>query len=206
MSNTWENFLVENRVTVNTAACQDTSSSSELDEFELTTGITLPQDYRDFRRFLGTGEFMEKPCEEGDFGHCNLRIEKPNKVYSDQIILILSQDLDYQIEIGEFRDHPEESFVVSLLKSSFLLAGNSKGHFFVWHLNSWTEADESYDIYLIPPNDSPLNCYLVGRSFSEFIKDFGIGKKRYSKLPKRLKPRTYKSPVFFTYLPISASE
>jgi hypothetical protein len=196
MSEKWQQFLTENRVTVNREYGQDLRSAIELAEFENQEGIMLPEDYKSFCNFLGSGAFTK---ELGS--HCNLRIRCPDIEYSNEMLASLKISLNYEVESGVI-SNPEE--IEILLNSAFMFADNSKAHAFLWDLRTYDKSDKNHEIYLVSMRDSPLKLYSVCRDFFDFTSGFGLGIKSYSSLPKRLRPKL-QQPCIFSCIPKSYS-
>jgi SMI1 / KNR4 family (SUKH-1) len=151
------------------------SSEHDLSNFELEFNVRLPSGYKHFCQIFGTGLI-------GDF----LRIYCPsrNLVGSQEVIMGMAEQL---------RDHPSgnakrDQEYIELLNLSLGFADDFGNVMFSWDLRTFSELDNSYDIYCgvweSPDEDDPI---LVGRDFFEFIQDFCLGRRAYEILPDSLK-------------------
>ncbi|MGG6239463.1 SMI1/KNR4 family protein [Nodosilinea sp. AN01ver1] len=152
----------------------DIFTLEDLAQFEMEAGFRLPDDYKQFCRTLGSGQFG------GHMKICCPRIEYSRKSISFmKIALWLAKE-----EFGNF-DLAQE--IKDLLNACFVFGTNPNCQDVVWDLRTYQESDDSYDIYLIPLD--PLDeFYFLGRSFLKFLEDFCIGEQGYKNLPEHLYP------------------
>ena len=192
MSEKWQNFLIENRIVVDREYGQDLRNEADLIEFENHEKIVLPDDYKSFCSFLGSGEFTKKLGS-----NCNLRIRCPDVEYSNEIIDSLKISLSYEMESGKASKLEE---LGNSLSSAFVFADSSKAHIFLWDLRTYNESNKNCEIYLVSTHDSPLTAYSISHDFFDFVSGFGLGAKSYTFLPKRLKPKR-QQPCTFACIP-----
>ncbi|MBE9179407.1 SMI1/KNR4 family protein [Oculatella sp. LEGE 06141] len=168
MSQLWQQFLIDYQVALKIPDDQDTRSETELSEFEKNVGFNLPTDYKEICHFLGTGIFRE--VNEDRF---NVRIWCPDIEYSNEVLRGLQNDVLFSMQQGreygtkiEDLHHLEQ--VEELLRDSFMFADNDKQRLFFWDLRTYSELDDSYDIYLLPYRDSPLTPYKTYEKIHRF--------------------------------------
>lgn len=132
-----------------------TASIEELSRYEMETGFTLPKDYKEYCQVFGTGIF----------DHNSFQIEAPP--------WRLMPDPDRIDACKNAYDYPTE--VVELLNSAHVFGIAESYVFFFFDSRTYSEEDESYDIYGI--GDGLNAVYKLTRDFFEFIRDYCIGTK-----------------------------
>lgn len=182
----WKQLLAQLEVTGGESSyCQE----EDFIAFESETNIRFPVGYKEFCQVFGSGALggytvVYCPCNiqtradirEKSFLLAALREELSyEKLMPEQSIPGLSQD---KIELLE-----------KILTNAFAFGSNSNAQTFLWDLNTYSETDQSCDIYMIS-SDYLNDTNLVGRDFYEFIKDFCLTAKSDEILPP--KKRFYK--------------
>jgi hypothetical protein len=150
-----------------------TSSKAELLAFEAATGIILPLGYKEFCQVFGWGTF-------GNFVDI---YGKPNMELSEELIEYLKIELK---QLKKWDSFLNLEATETLLNSAFMFGGTSRRESFLWDLRTYSESDQSYDIYLARLGHLPV--YLVGRDFIEFVRDFCLGMKAFEVLPQEMWP------------------
>jgi len=167
----WTELLTELSVYGNSEDIQRLDQG-DFDAFESQNNVRLPQDYKYFCQVFGT-------CKLGDFIF----------VYCPTKYLVYSQeDIDGMIEqifmFSSTDNSQRDENYIQLLQSSFKFADDGIGAIIFWDLRTYSEVDDSYDIYWagweIPESEDPV---LIGRDFYEFVKEFCLGQKSYKVLP-----------------------
>jgi hypothetical protein len=147
-------------------------SEEDLTEFENQTGIKLPKGYKEFCQVFGRGSF-------GEFA----QIWLPSKVNSDEDLTYFKRAINGLKKILTYLDF---SVVENLVSHAFVFGGTSREESFLWDLNSYSEIDQSYDIYLLRLGSQ--ECYWITRDFTEFICGFCLGLTMFKLLPVELCP------------------
>jgi hypothetical protein len=147
-----------------------TFTDAEIEAFEQKTGISLPQDYKDFCKVFGAGSFGTE--YQGEEYH----IYSLDQDFSEERLGFLLEhwqgELEHSLEmISEYNSKSvlEPSAIenlIELLRQAFTFGGYL-GLYFVWDLNS-------YDIWIV--SIDYLDSYNLGSDFFEFVHDFCLGK------------------------------
>lgn len=150
------------------------STLSELTDFENQAGFSLPGDYKAFCQVFGFGQFGE-----------HMKIYCPNIGIHKKSLA--SMKLAFMLAKEEFGDIESAAEIEDLLNSCFVFGTNPNSQDIVWDLRTYSELDDSYDIYLIPLD--PLDeVFFLERKFLDFIYEFCIGENGYNRLPEHIHP------------------
>ena len=153
-------------------------SEEELARFEVENKVLLPTGYKEFCQIFGTGSF-------GDF----IRIFCPNQSLVEYSELSL-ESISENIELFPSGRLDRDSSLQSLLKNSFVFGDDFGANIAAWDLGTYSNLDESYDIYWIDIDASDEDLYRVGRNFFEFVTNFCLGQGAYDFLPEEKRPLT----------------
>jgi hypothetical protein len=158
-----------------------TYSESKLLEFEVQNNIILPCGYKEFCQIFSAGYF-------GDFVEI---LGCPNINYSKNTIKNYRQALEWELERqkedGVEWFAPEDvKAIQKIFDSALVFAKTFTSEIFVWDLTTYSDSDQSYDIYFIRIDHVP--AYFVGRDFVEFVRDFCLGMKAFELLPQGIWP------------------
>lgn len=142
-----------------------TMNANELAEAEMRIGISLPTSYKEFCQVFGSGILGNGVKIQCPFPGA---LDLPGSLEGllDELQLFPSKDLEYDKNLEELLNH------------SLGFGDDDGANMAIWDLRSYSELDESYDIYWIP-NDllDDDTIYLIGRDFFEFVRDFCLGTK-----------------------------
>lgn len=151
-------------------------TEEELQIFESKTGLILPEDYKTFCQRFGSVFF----------DNC-ITIYRP----SEKLLAYSKKSINHlKSVIKEYpsKDAQTDIELQSLLNSAFVFLDNDGTNLAFWDLRTYKQSDKSYDIYWIKCDDFDDEVYKVGRSFSEFILNFCLGRNFYSFLPESMQP------------------
>lgn len=147
-------------------------SAEQLLYFELRAGVTLPSGYKEFCQVFG----------DGVFGRNMFSIECP-KTEDVKGQLISHAEIIAACKFA--KSASEYPLEIKILLDSAYLIGFGEGYvLFVLDLRTYSESDQSYDIYAFDDNG---HFYKVGRDFFEFVRDFCMGTKAEEDFPELLK-------------------
>ncbi len=161
-------------------------NEEELSRFEAENNVILPAGYKEFCQTFGTGCF-------GDF----VRIYCPDQdlvTYSNLSLEAIKEE----IESSPSEQPDRDSNFQSILANGFVFGDDFGANIAVWDLRTYSEIDESYDIYWIDIDASDDDLCRVGRDFFEFVTNFCIGQDAYHLLPEEKRPSTSSIPRAFT--------
>jgi hypothetical protein len=150
-------------------------TEAELSEFEYQTSTVLPVEYKEFCQIFSPGTFG------ADF----LYIHQPSVELSQESIGFYKQALAGVATM--VRLNPcDVAQTMSLLGSAFVFGGSSRQEDLFWDLRTYSESDQSYDIYLARLGSvSPV---LIGRNFFDFVHDICLGMNPHTTFPAQLRP------------------
>jgi hypothetical protein len=156
----------------------------DLLSFEIHTGIILPTEYKEFLQVFGAGEFgggifyVYPPnieFSQEDLKCHLINVDKKGFLKND---LILRMGYDYV-------PREESEKAIELLKSSYFFGGSTRQESLFWDFRTYSQQDESYDIYLARISRIPVK---IGRSFFEFVHDICFGLNTQTVFPIQLQP------------------
>ena len=153
-------------------------SEEEISRFEGENKVFLPTGYKEFCQIFGTGSF-------GD----SIRIFCPNQSLVEYSELSL-ESISENIELFPSGRLDRDGSLQSLLKNSFVFGDDFGADIAAWDLRTYSNLDESYDIYWIDIDASDEDLYRVGRDFFQFVTNFCLGKGAYDFLPEEKRPLT----------------
>ncbi|MEG3936472.1 MULTISPECIES: WD40 domain-containing protein [unclassified Microcoleus] len=164
--------------------CGEVWDEQQIINFELQNNVVLPADYKDFCQVFGGGMFGDYmqlwcPSKELQLGINVLKIEIDNYVYNNP---------DNSLDLESLN---------KLLSYAFVFGDNSCAEILFWNLESYSNLDNSCDIYLVRLDSFEGNLYQVGRNFFEFVCDFCLGTKAYEVLPEWMHP--YPQELHYTF-------
>jgi hypothetical protein len=152
-------------------------------ELEDRLSLKIPQDYQYFCQELGSGRldyFIDVYCLVD-----NLIIE--SKFLTQYMIDNINKYRSIRInnsEEQEFYKNRDEDSYIQLLESTLIFGFYNGEIAFFWDTRTYDPNDDSYDIYYYyiyeSHDEQPVK---IGRSFTDFICDFG-----YGQLPCELMP------------------
>ena len=141
-------------------------SEERLKALESKLNATLPIEYKQFCQVFGIGLL----------GYY-MRIRFFDIWESDISINCIKLDLGYD-NLTINGDILDRESINNLLDSAFVFGDNCCSEVVFWDLRTYSELDQSYDIYLAN-EDCFEGVYKVGRDFYEFIRGFCLGMDSY---------------------------
>lgn len=154
-------------------------TEESLQEFENDKDIVLPLEYKNFCRVFGTGLF-------GDF----VFVASPSHEFYNFAEVAL-EGIRSELKLFPSHDLSRDQELEELLDSAFVFGGDSVwGNLGFWDLRTYSESDQSYDIYWIGTDLLDEDAYLVGRNFFDFVQDFCLGTEAYKVLPDLKQPES----------------
>jgi hypothetical protein len=176
----WQTLLAKLEVT----GVETLPTEEEIHAFEGVTKIKLPAGFKEYCSVFGSGLLSDEfriycPCRinrQWDF-HDN----------SDLNLDAYKGAVKFEIEHG-LAGHPALDLqrmrsLETILDNSFPFADNRNAELFVWHLDSYSAKDNSYDIFRVPL-DELEESGLVGRDFFQFVAEFVYETKVNDILPR----------------------
>jgi hypothetical protein len=152
-----------------------TPSEQELEEYELILKHHLPLEYKNFCRVFGEGRFSDDEfCI-----NCQDTLDPIENLESNPSIL------ESCLETFKY-EHQWTSQLQSLVENAYLFGWGNNKLIFVFDLRTWSDSDQSYDIYGLKFSD--CYCYQVGRDFFKFIQEGCIGGKINKEFPNLISP------------------
>jgi len=181
----WRSLI--NRVHV-VGAKRSVCDAAGIARLESAFGLTLPVGYREFCDVFGSGElsgFIRIFClclDEDSVDNANFLRTTQECLGLDA----LETELKWEIEHSE-RGHPAADraqllLFKEVLINAFCFGNDPNANIYLWDLKSYSESDQSCDIYLVPSDDLGKTT-LLGRDFFEFIQDFCLGSQASKILP-----------------------
>lgn len=161
----WRKLLREIEVTLEINDEPLHLNEEQLLDFESQAGVMLPSGYKEFCQIFGRGGFCDD-LVQWSIDCPDLKDIEGHLISSADIIAAQKSSLSQ----CKNRDLVE---VQRLLDSAYLF-GMGPSIILIFDLRTYSELDESYDIYAI---DDDGRFYKVGRDFFEFIRDFCMGTK-----------------------------
>ena len=158
---------------------QETFSEEQLIVIEVAEGIILPAEYKKFCQVFGTGMF-------GEF----IGISCPTSYWLEASRQHL-ENIRYELTQFPSEEHGKNidiNTILKLLDSAFVFGDDSGAYIALWDLRTYSEVDQSYDIYWTNSDCFNGDIYLVGRTFYEFVKDFCLGTRAFEILPESMHP------------------
>lgn len=152
-------------------------TEEELQEFENDKDVVLPLEYKIFCQVFGTGLF-------GDF----VFVAAPsNEFYKFSEVAV--NGIRNELKFFPSRDLSRDKALEDLLDSAFVFGGDSVwGNLGFWDLRTYSELDQSYDIYWIGADLMDEDACLIGRNFFDFVQGFCLGTTAYDVLPGSKQP------------------
>jgi hypothetical protein len=180
----WQALLTQiNVIESRKKAHYEISLEEDLLAFESEVGFPLPTEYKEFLQVFGPGSFG------GGF----LDVYYPDLEFSREA-------LGYLLDAGKegfMKDALSwvagEVYVTSeeaeearkLLNSAFVFGRSSRQETLFWDLRTYSETDQSYDIYIARLDRIPVR---ICRSFYEFVHDICFGLNPQAVFPLQLQP------------------
>lgn len=154
------------------------ASHEDLDDFEARTGLRLPEEYKEYCQIFGAGSFY--------FLHMFFRASDSENYFlefSNHCIECLEMQ-----DVEDFHADPETAeWLISLrplFDHALVFGGNSTAMYFFWDTQTYSEVDQSYDIYIASLHN--YRWHKFGRSFRQFIQCLCI-ENNYTSLPEYLR-------------------
>ena len=153
-----------------------TLTEAELLQFESRSGLTLPQEYKEYCQVFG----------DGRFGGNMFFIEIPEP-----------ENVEAQLTSNANILNAGESYnkwpigITELLESAYLFGGGQSKFSFIFDLKSYDDKDKSCDIYGLSSESYLEFISRIGRSFFVFVRDFCIGKNGTSICPGFVIPENF---------------
>lgn len=149
-------------------------SESEIERVEKELGFQFPVGYKEYCRVFGSGSLGQGDAP--DFFRVYCPCCPPSSVDIRQTGRNLI-GLKLDLEASEPIDDPDKAQILNrLLENGYAFADSDRADSFMWDLTTYSEADQSYDIYWIP-DEEVEKITLIGRNFFEFIDKFCLGAK-----------------------------
>jgi hypothetical protein len=145
-------------------------NQADLELFESEAGHKLPSEYKKYLEVFGAG----------GFGLDGFRIDCPNVYNIDAFLGGNVSILESCLETFKI-DKKWTSKLQGLLENSYIFGDGSNKVEFVFDLRTWSNIDQSYDIYGL--NFSTCCFFQIGRDFFEFVRDCCIGEKIRREFP-----------------------
>lgn len=178
-------------------------------KFEAETGLILPRDYKEFCKVFGTGilgDYMIIRCPDTNFSDSRKEVIR-DEIRGFPVENIREVIIDETTGIPAVSDIAEPldiNSTITLLDSAFVFGDNSDSEVPMWDLRTYSQLDQSYDIYISRTEDFSGDIYKVGRDFYEFICEFCLGEKSYKVLPEWMHPfQDSIQPTFRRFKPLS---
>ncbi len=162
----------------------------ELARFEAENNILLPSGYKEFCQVFGHGVL-------GDW----IRVKCPSH---DRIVYSrLSSEASIEhIEYFPSGNLNRDNALKDLFRNNFNFADDFGANDAVFDLRTYSQLDESCDIYWVDLDTEDEDLYRVGRDFFEFVTNFCLGRGDYTALPENKRPggcaTTHDIPQTFT--------
>ncbi|AFY61910.1 SMI1/KNR4 family protein [Synechococcus sp. PCC 6312] len=137
------------------------NKQEDIAAFANICGFKLPQQFQDYCQVFGYGKFAKT----------QLSIYCINPFNMDSHLAIDS-------DIREtFSSYIEEDFPwqYNLLKNSFMFGTGDGYIILLWDLRTYSETDDSYDIYIYEDYNIDMPYCYLGRDFYAFVRDFCMG-------------------------------
>lgn len=139
----------------------------KFENIEATTGIILPEKYKEFCHVFGVGMF-------GKWAVIDYADWEASQFIKEKLLELLSFSWD------EFLPPPfpdaeplQIDSAVEMIQSILVFGLTTNEQLLFWDLRTYSEVDKSYDIYLTWADDCfDGNCYKIGRDFYEFVTDY----------------------------------
>ena len=145
----------------------------ECEDVEKERGIIFPKAYKEFCQVFGTG------C----FGNDCIEIQCPTRYWLDHVNVARQKGIANSIKLSNNEiviNNKEE--IMSLLSSATFFGGLDYFGVF-WDLRTYSQEDDSYDIYWALISCEEGDIFRVGRNFVEFIQNFCLGQGMLELLP-----------------------
>jgi hypothetical protein len=169
----WQSLLTQLEV-INEE--QEIFSAENLSTFEQNTGILLPASYKEYCQVFGTGIFRGI-----------MTIFCPSDSLLEYSALSI-EALQENLELFPSEDTERDSNLRSLLDHSLVFGDDRGANIAVWDLRTYSDIDQSYDIYWVSIDADDPVLYRINRDFYEFISDFCIRTTLHEALPDEKRP------------------
>lgn len=153
-------------------------STSDLDAFEDREDIVLPTEYKEFCHFFGSGTF----------GTERVHINCPTSYWITQIAPAQLEGMKMLISTSTEQKVSDNFNLFSELLDHAFVFGGYDYYVVFWDLRTYDKLDDSYDIYWALTDVTWGDIYKVGRSFSNFIRNFCLSNEHQKLLPDDLHP------------------
>jgi hypothetical protein len=167
----WETMLASlNAAKKSSVIC----SEAEIKRVEKELGFEFPIGYKEYCRVFGSGSLGQGDAP--DFFRVYCPCCPPSSVDIRQTGHNLI-GLKLDVKASEPIEDPDKAeLLYRLLENGYAFADSDSADKFMWDLTTYSEEDQSYDIYWIPDEEAEAITF-VGRDFFEFIDKFCLGAK-----------------------------
>jgi hypothetical protein len=144
------------------------NSDEDLHAFEDASGFRLPSEFKDYCKVFGGGFF----------GATGVTIDF---ITIPEIVSILLNEQAQRESILSTVEYLAEdqspSELVRLINHSYNFGYSYSNAWFLWDLESYSQKDKSYDIYIVKGiTTDEVRFHKLGRNFCEFIRDYAMGR------------------------------
>jgi hypothetical protein len=140
-------------------------NQAELEQFEFKVGYKLPLEYKNYLQIFGAGGFSS----DGFRVHCP-DVYNIDAFVGGNVSILESCKLAFQY------NKRWTNRLQDLIENSYIFGDRDSDEVeFVFDLRTWSNNDQSYDIYGL--NFSSCCYFQIGRDFFEFVRDCCIGKR-----------------------------
>jgi RNAse (barnase) inhibitor barstar len=169
----WQTLFLELEVT---NQGREILNEEEFLRFETQDDVPSPVGYKEFCQIFGTGSF-------GNF----VRVFCPSPHLVRYSTLSL-ESIKEKIECFPSENIERDNQLRNLLNNGFVFGNDFGANIAVWDLRTYSETDQSYDIYWIDIDSSDENLHQIGRDFFEFVCNFCLGRGTYELPPEDKRP------------------
>ncbi len=155
----WRALLTQTRIIYRFNNYLFHRSSEQLLEFEEQAGFPLPSEYKEYCQVFGPGLFTKNWFKI----NCSDAEDVGREPFSNpDTIAAIKGSWPYSEDVHK------------LLDSAYIFGIGDGYIFFLFDLRTYSESDQSYDIYIMD-DEREHTVHYFGRSFFEFIRDICLG-------------------------------
>jgi hypothetical protein len=163
----WKTLLAQTRVIYEFQDHLSVRSVEQLLEFENQAEFVLPIEYKEFCQIFGPGLFTKNWFK--------VNCSDPEDIGREPI-----SNLDTKVAIKGSYAYPLD--VQNLIDSAYIFGVGDGYIFFLFDLRTYSELDQSYEIYVLD-DEREHTVHYLGQSFFEFIRDMCLGNRTSLEFP-----------------------